>query len=61
MYTIIEILMEIYLSNLIFRENRNGPYGPYEPLFWNISSKKWPQNRVFDKNTFFDKWPCPKF
>ena len=40
-------------QNSLFTENLNGPYGPYEPLLWDISRNKWPKNWVFDENYFF--------
>ena len=33
-----------------FTENLNGPYGPYEHIVRDRSSKYWPKNRVFDEN-----------
>ena len=48
-------------QNSLFTENLNGPYGPYGPLLWDISRTKWPNNWVFGENSFFEKWPCPKF
>ena len=46
-------LMEIYGSNHFFTENLNGPYGPYEHILQDRSSKYWPKNRVFDENWKF--------
>ena len=46
-------LMEICGSNHFFTENLNGPYGPYEHILQDRSSKYWPQNRVFDENWKF--------
>ena len=51
----IEDLVEFYLSKLTFYRNLSGPYGPYEPLLWDISPNKWPKNRVFDPNWLFWK------
>ena len=45
--------MEIYRSNHFFSENLNGPYGPYEHILQDRSSKYWPKNRVFDENWKF--------
>ena len=52
---------QIHISNLIFTESQHGPEGPYEPLLWDITSNKWPKNRVFDESSLFGKWPCPFF
>jgi len=56
-----DILMEIYLSNLMFIENQNDPYGPYEPLLWDISQNKYPNIKFPMKTHFFEKWPWPQF
>ena len=42
-------------QNSLFTENLNGPYGPYEPLLWDISRNKWPNNWVFGENSFLEK------
>ena len=55
------IWLKFTYQNWLFSENLNGPYGPYEQLLWDISPNKWPKNRVFDENSLFEKWPCPKF
>ena len=47
-------------QNSLFTENLNGPYGPYEPLLWDISRNKWPKNGVFDENAFFEKMTMSK-
>ena len=47
-------------QNSLFTENLNGPYGPYEPLLWDISRNKWPKNEVFDENSFFEKMTMSK-
>ena len=47
-------------QNSLFTENLNGPYGPYEPLLWDISPNKWPKNRVFDENWLFWKMAMSK-
>ena len=47
-------------QNSLFTENLNGPYGPYEPLLWDISQNKWPKNGVFDENSFFEKMTMSK-
>ena len=48
-----ENLMEIYGSNHFLTENLNGPYGPYEHILQDRSSKYWPKNWVFDENWKF--------
>ena len=47
-------------QNSLFTENLNGPYGPYEPLLWDISRNKWPKNWVFDENSLFQKMTMSK-
>ena len=47
-------------QNSLLTENLNGPYGPYEPLLWDISQNKSPKNEVFDENSFFEKMTMSK-
>ena len=39
----------------VFTENLNGPYGPYEPLLWDISPNKWPEHCFFWRTHCFWK------
>ena len=48
-------LMELYMSKLMFTENLNGPYGPYEHFLKDVSPNHEHTNQVFVKHSIFGK------